>query len=133
MKPSGISRQKTIGQIVFLINRSENKEEIAADYAYDVMVNSGRYVEEEIDNNLTFLEECGARFKYAEAYWITSCHLALKQNFEKTVANFKGQIYLGEDVDYLKAWGKDAYAKAGNEVIEELKEYLEWVETNEKE
>ena len=132
MRPSGISKRKSVEQIVNLINESNDKEMLAADYAYDEIANAGEYTSEDILDRLGFLKDAGAQFNLLTALRSAEGYLAMKQDFERMMANFKRQIYFGGDVDYLQAWKKDRYVEMGNELINELKEYLEWVEENEK-
>lgn len=118
----------SVEQVVELINKSIGRAKLAANYAYDVANAKDNLTIEEIEAQLGLLIDAGARVDFEEAQDEATRTLAIKENLEAMMMNVSGSIFLGSDVNYQKAYGKEKYIARCREALAIAAEYLDELE-----
>ena len=129
MKRCKFENCHSIEQVVEFINESGNKAKLAADYAYEAAKGNDNLVIEELEAQLEILIDAGAKVDYEEAQFEASQMIALKENLEKMMMNANYSIYLGNDVNYLKSYGKEKYIERCRAALAAAEEYLQELES----
>nr|DAY12535.1 MAG TPA: hypothetical protein [Caudoviricetes sp.] len=128
MKRCKFENCHSIEQVVGFINESENKAKLTADYAYKAAKEKDNLNIEELEAQIEILIDSGVNVYYEDAQLEASKMIALKESLEMMMMNVSGSIYLGSDVNYLKAYGKEKYINRCRAAIVAAEEYLQELE-----